>query len=266
LWETGKYPKRGVDVMAGHSKWANIKHRKARADAQRGRIFTKLAKQIIIAAKQGGPDPDANFKLRMAIQKARAENMPAESIQRAIKKATGEDTETNYEEIIYEGYGPEGVAILLEISTDNRNRTAAEIRHIFSRRGGSLGESGCVAWMFDQKGRIVVDLEKARIDEDTLMLKAAEAGAEDLEVEDGVATIICSPSDLETVQDALESEGIAIERSEVARIPKTTVQVDKEGAVKVLQLIEDLEENDDVSAVYANYEIPDEILEEIASR
>lgn len=252
--------------MAGHSKWANIKHKKARADAQRGRIFTKLAKEIIIAAKQGGPDPDANFKLRMAIQKARSENMPTDSIDRAIKKATGEDADTNYEEIVYEGYGPAGVAILLEISTDNRNRTAAEIRHIFSRRGGNLGESGCVAWMFDQKGRIEVDLQKAGLDEDTLMLKAVEAGAEDMEVDDGVATITCSPSELESVQNSLSSEGVVIESAEVARIPKTTVEVDSSNAAKVLQLIEDLEDSEDVSAVYANFEIPDEVLEQVASQ
>ncbi|MGB4475466.1 MAG: YebC/PmpR family DNA-binding transcriptional regulator, partial [Bacillota bacterium] len=207
--------------MAGHSKWANIRHKKARADAQRGRIFTKLAKEIIVAAKQGGPDPDVNFKLRMAIQKARSQNMPADNIERAIRRATGEEADTNYEELVYEGYGPAGVAILLEISTDNRNRTAAEIRHIFSRRGGSLGESGCVAWMFDQKGRIVVDLEKAGLDEDSLMLRAIESGAEDMEVDDGVATILCSPSELESVQNALSADGVVVDSAEVVRIPKT---------------------------------------------
>ncbi|HOB91733.1 MAG: YebC/PmpR family DNA-binding transcriptional regulator [Bacillota bacterium] len=251
--------------MAGHSKWANIRHKKARADAQRGRIFTKLAKEIIVAAKQGGPDPDVNFKLRMAIQKARSQNMPADNIERAIRRATGEEADTNYEELVYEGYGPAGVAILLEISTDNRNRTAAEIRHIFSRRGGSLGESGCVAWMFDQKGRIVVDLEKAGLDEDSLMLRAIESGAEDMEVDDGVATILCSPSELESVQNALSADGVVVDSAEVVRIPKTTVEVDGDNAPKVLQLIEDLEDNDDVSAVYANFEIADEVLEQLTS-
>ena len=250
--------------MAGHSKWANIKHKKAKADAQKGRIFTKLAKELIIAAKQGGPDPDANLKLRMAIQKARSENMPADSIQRTIKKATGEGGSTDYEEIVYEGYGPGGVAILLEISTDNRNRTAAEIRHTFSRRGGSLGESGCVAWMFDQKGRITVDLKKAGIDEDSLMLKALEAGAEDMETDDGVSTIQCSPSELEEVQSALAAGGVAVESAEVVRVPKTAVEVDA-GKRKLLRLIEELEENDDVSSVYANFEIADEVMERIAS-
>ena len=238
---------------------------KARADAQRGRIFTKLAKEIIVAAKQGGPDPDVNFQLRMAIQKARSQNMPADNIERAIRRATGEEADTNYEELVYEGYGPAGVAILLEISTDNRNRTAAEIRHIFSRRGGSLGESGCVAWMFDQKGRIVVDLEKAGLDEDSLMLRAIESGAEDMEVDDGVATILCSPSELESVQNALSADGGVVDRAEVVRIPKTTVEVDGDNAPKVLQLIEDLEDNDDVSAVYANFEIADEVLEQLTS-
>jgi YebC/PmpR family DNA-binding regulatory protein len=251
--------------MAGHSKWANIKHKKAKADAQKGRIFTKLAKELIIAAKQGGPDPDANFKLRMAIQKARSENMPADSIQRTIKKATGEGGSTDYEEIVYEGYGPGGVAILLEISTDNRNRTAAEIRHTFSRRGGSLGESGCVAWMFDQKGRITVDLKKAGIDEDSLMLKALEAGAEDMETDDGVSTILCNPSELEEVQSALAAGGVAVESAEVVRVPKTAVEVDAGNAEKLLRLIEELEENDDVSSVYANFEIADEVMERIAS-
>lgn len=251
--------------MAGHSKWANIRHKKARADAQRGRIFTKLAKEIIVAAKQGGPDPDVNFRLRMAIQKARSQNMPADNIERAIRRATGEEADTNYEELVYEGYGPAGVAILLEISTDNRNRTAAEIRHIFSRRGGSLGESGCVAWMFDQKGRIVVDLEKAGLDEDSLMLRAIESGAEDMEVDDGVATILCSPSELESVQNALSADGVVVDSAEVVRIPKTTVEVDGDNAPKVLQLIEDLEDNDDVSAVYANFEIADEVLEQLTS-
>lgn len=251
--------------MAGHSKWANIRHKKARADAQRGRIFTKLAKEIIVAAKQGGPDPDVNFKLRMAIQKARSQNMPADNIERAIRRATGEEADTNYEELVYEGYGPAGVAILLEISTDNRNRTAAEIRHIFSRRGGSLGESGCVAWMFDQKGRIVVDLEKAGLDEDSLMLRAIESGAEDMEVDDGVATILCSPSELESVQNALSADGVVVDSAEVVRIPKTIVEVDGDNAPKVLQLIEDLEDNDDVSAVYANFEIADEVLEQLTS-
>lgn len=251
--------------MAGHSKWANIRHKKARADAQRGRIFTKLAKEIIVAAKQGGPDPDVNFKLRMVIQKARSQNMPADNIERAIRRATGEEADTNYEELVYEGYGPAGVAILLEISTDNRNRTAAEIRHIFSRRGGSLGESGCVAWMFDQKGRIVVDLEKAGLDEDSLMLRAIESGAEDMEVDDGVATILCSPSELESVQNALSADGVVVDSAEVVRIPKTTVEVDGDNAPKVLQLIEDLEDNDDVSAVYANFEIADEVLEQLTS-
>lgn len=252
--------------MAGHSKWANIKHKKARADSERGRIFTKLAKEIIIAAKQGGPDPGANFKLRMAVQKARSENMPADSIQRAIKKAVGDGSTSIYEEIVYEGYGPEGVAILLEISTDNRNRTAAEIRHIFSRRGGNLGESGCVAWMFDQKGRITIDLKQSGLDEDTLMLKVAEAGAEDMEVDDGVATVTCDPSELESVQEALASQGVSVESAEMTRIPRTTVEVDGTNAAKILQLIEELEDNEDVSSVYANFEIPEEVLDELASQ
>ena len=246
--------------MAGHSKWANIKHRKAKADAGKGRLFTRLSREIIIAVKQGGPDPDANFKLKMSIQKARANNVPADSIARTIRKASGEESSEQYEELIYEGYAVGGVAVLVEAATDNRNRTASEVRYIFSKRGGSLGEAGCVAWMFQQKGKIVVELTE-ELDEDSLMALALDAGAEDIEVEGDTALVLTEPGELESVQTFMEENGVSIAESAVERIPQTTVEVGDSDAKRVMALIENLEENEDVTNVYANYEIQGELPE-----
>ncbi|MBZ4687997.1 MAG: hypothetical protein PWQ96_1945 [Clostridia bacterium] len=251
--------------MAGHSKWANIKHRKAKADAKKGKVFTKLAKEIMVAAKNGGGDPDSNIRLKSAIQKAKDENMPNDNIERAIKKGTGDIEGVNYEEVTYEGYGPDGVAIYLNILTDNRNRTAGEIRHIFSKNGGNLGESGCVAWMFEKKGYISLEMENCPLDEETLMLTAIEANAEDVSVEDGTAEIITSPEEYENVRNALISQGVEnFSVVEITMLPQNTVTLnDEKTASQMLRLMDALEEHDDVQAVYANYEIPDEVMEKI---
>lgn len=248
--------------MAGHSKWANIKHRKARMDAQKGKIFTKLAREIIVAAREGGGDPNANFRLRLAIQKARENNMPTENIQRAIQKGTGGLEGESYEQMNYEGYGPGGVAVFLEIMTDNRNRTAAEIRHLFSRHGGSLGETGCVAWMFSRKGYLVINEEAAKLDEDELILEALEAGGEDVTREGGSYNIITAPEDLEKVKEYFQNKGIPVESAEVTMLPQTTVKVeDPEEAGRILKLMEALEDHDDVQNVYANFDIDEKLME-----
>lgn len=250
--------------MAGHSKWANIKHKKAKMDEKKGKIFTKIGREIIVAVKQGGPDPDANPRLKAAIQKARENNMPNENIQRIIQKASGGVDSDNYEELVYEGYGPAGVAILLNIMTDNRNRTAGEIRHIFSKNGGSLGETGCVAWMFDTKGVINISLENASVDSEELTLLAIEAGAEDVAEEDGDLVIYTSVDDFEAVKEKLTSAGVNIRSAEITKIPKNTVVIDDlEQAQKVLKLMEALEDHDDVQAAYANFEIADTIAEQL---
>ncbi len=246
--------------MAGHSKWANIKHKKMREDARRGKIFTKVAREIIVAARLGGGDPESNPRLRRAIQKAKAVNMPKENIERAIKRGTGELEGVNYEEVIYEGYGPGGVAILVEAITDNRNRTVSEIRSIFTKNGGNLGEAGCVAWIFEKKGIIVVK----DVDEDTLMEAALEAGAEDVKEEEGSFQVITSAEELEGVRETLEAKGIKVESSEITYIPQNTVSVDGEKAEKLLKLLNALEGHDDVQNVYANFDMPDEILASIA--
>ncbi|NPV26512.1 MAG: YebC/PmpR family DNA-binding transcriptional regulator [Firmicutes bacterium] len=247
--------------MSGHSKWANIKHKKAKMDAQRGKLFTKIGRELIMAARAGGGDPNVNMRLKTAIQKAREANMPNENIMRAIQRGTGEIEGVNYEEVTYEGYGPAGVAILLNIATDNRNRTAAEIRHIFSRNGGSLGESGCVAWMFHRKGLLIVDLAENQKDEDELMLMCLEAGAEDIKVEDGEAEITTSPEDFEAVKEALAREGLKFSVAEVTMVPQTTVQLTNPDQVsQMLRLMEMLEDHDDVQNVYANFDIPDEMM------
>ena len=249
--------------MAGHSKWANIKHRKAKMDAQKGKIFTKLAKEISVAAREGGGDPAANYRLNAAIQKAKASNLPMDNIDRAIKKGTGELGSVNYEEVIYEGYGPEGAAVMCFILTDNRNRTAGEIRHTFSRRGGNLGESGCVSWIFEQKGLIVIECEDD-IDEDELLLAALESGAEDVDIAASAVEIQTSPEDLNKVKTGLEEAGYTLAMAEVSMLPKTTVTIDsEEKAEKMLRLIEELEDHEDVQDVYSNYNIPDEILEKV---
>lgn len=241
--------------MSGHSKWANIKHQKEKTDAQRGKAFTKITREIVVAAKQGGGDPKANMRLRMAIQKARSVNMPMENIQRAIKRALGETGSEAYEEAVYEGYGPGGGAIMLDILTDNRNRTAGEIRYLFSKFGGNLGEAGCVAWMFDTRGLIVVQRDGCSLSEDDLMMAALEAGAEDVQAAGDVYEILTEPGDLEKVQEALEAKGISILEAQVSRIPKTTVDLNAQDAARAARLVEALEDHDDVQNVYANFDV-----------
>jgi len=250
--------------VSGHSKWANIKHRKAKADAERGKMFTKVAREILVAARQGGPDPEANFRLRMAIERARAVNMPNDSIMRAIKRGAGESGTETYEEIVYEGYGPGGVAIMVEAMTDNRNRAASDIRHIFTRHGGNLGESGCVAWMFRKKGLLVVDLAESKMSEDDLMNLAVEAGAEDLKVDGSTVEITTDPADFEKVQKYLKDHGVAFTVAELTWLPQTTVRVTGKDARQVLSLTEELEDLDDVQQVHANFDIPDEEMEAAA--
>ncbi|MDD3073666.1 MAG: YebC/PmpR family DNA-binding transcriptional regulator [Eubacteriales bacterium] len=239
--------------MAGHSKWANIKHKKARQDASRGKIFTKITREILVAVRHGGADPDANIQLRMALNKARAANIPNDNINRAIARAVGSSESDNLEEINYEGYGPGGVAFLLDILTDNRNRTAGEIRYIFSRNGGNLGETGCVGWMFKRKGLILV--EEGAADEEELMLAALEAGAEDVRDVGQGWEIITLPENLEPVKDALEALGMVLADAEITMLPDTL----SEGPAQVLDLIDALEEHDDVQNVYTNWDMPEDL-------
>jgi len=249
--------------MAGHSKWANIKHRKAKADEKKAKIFTKIGRELMVAVRQGGPDPEANPRLKAVIQKAKSVNMPNENIMRHIQKATGGADNTNYEEVVYEGYGPGGVAILLEIMTDNRNRTAGEIRHLFSRNGGNLGESGCVAWMFQSKG--IINLELGDTDDpDTVVMEVIEAGAEDVSINDGLVEVVTSPEDFEKVRETLAGAGYKIQSAELTKVPQTTVQIsDPEQAKQLLRLMDLLEDHDDVQDVYANFDIPGELLEQV---
>ncbi|NLO90238.1 MAG: YebC/PmpR family DNA-binding transcriptional regulator [Clostridia bacterium] len=250
--------------MAGHSKWANIKRKKARMDEKKGKLFTKLAREISVAVKEGGADPALNPRLSAAIQKAKAANMPNENIERAIKKGSGGMDDVNYENVYYEGYGPGGAAVLCSALTDNRNRTAGEIRHIFTKRGGNLGESGCVSWMFEKKGQIIVDLKETEQDEDDVLMAAIDSGAEDVEAEDSVVEIITLPEDFKEVKDFLEEKGIKISSAEVTMVPQNTVVInDQETAEKMLQLIEDLEDLDDVQEVYSNYDIPEDLLKNL---
>ncbi len=242
--------------MAGHSKWANIKHRKAAQDAKRGQMFTKLARQITVAVKEGGPDPEMNFRLRLAIDKARSVNMPNDNIERAIARGVGGQDGDNYEEIVYEGYGPNGVAIMMDVLTDNRNRTAGDVRHVLSKYGGNLGESGCVAWMFNKKGLIVIEKNES-IDEDELMMAALEAGAEDIEAETDVFKIETDPSSFSEVKEALAEAGYEFLVAEVSMVPQNSVPISEEESDKMEKLIEALEELDDVQQVYTNYEITD---------
>jgi YebC/PmpR family DNA-binding regulatory protein len=244
--------------LSGHSKWSQIKRQKSAADARRGQMFTKLGREITVAVREGGPDPDANPRLRQAIQRARDASMPAETIERAIKRATGTSEGAALEEVIYEGYGPGGVAILVQALTDNRNRAVAEIRSVFTRAGGSLGESGCVAWLFEPRGVIVV--EGSGRDPDELGLLAIDAGAEDVRVEDGIIEVLTQPGDLEAVRAALEAHGVKVTSAETAMVPKTTIPLDERNAVATLRLMERLEELDDVQRVYTNLEISDAAL------
>src|SRR5436190_506390 len=242
--------------MSGHSKWATIKRKKGAADAKRGQLFTKLTREITVAAKEGGGDPEANFRLRLAVQKARAENMPSDNIQRAIQRGTGVgEGGANYEEIMYEGYGPHGVAFIVQTLTDNRNRTVAEVRSIFTKAGGSLGESNSVGWMFEPRGLIYIEPKKGE-DPDELSLAAIDAGAEDVSVDDdGQLEIVTQFQDLKHVQDAVTGSGMQVVNAERTMIPKTTVSLDEKGMEQILRLIERLEELDDVQTVYTNLDL-----------
>ena len=251
--------------VSGHSKWSTIKHKKGAADAKRGKLFTKLSKAIIVAAKEGGADPAANLSLQNAIEKAKSYSMPKDTIERAIARGAGTDADAAaYETIVYEGYGPDGVAVLVEALTDNRNRTASDVRHTFSKHGGNLGTTGAVAWLFERRGVVLVDAEGA--DEDELTLAAAEGGADDVERDGDVFQVSSAPEELTAVREAIEAAGIEIQSAELTMIPKTTVEVaDEASAKKLIRLIEALEDNDDVQDVSANFDIPEQVLEAVAS-
>lgn len=239
--------------MAGHSKWKNIQRRKNAQDAKRGKIFMKLAREIYVAAKNGGGNPDTNAALRLAIEKAKANNMPNENIERAIQKAVGGQSSENYEEITYEGYGPGGVAVMVHLLTDNKNRSAAEVRHAFTKNGGNLGENGCVSFMFDRKGLLII--ERGDLDEEEVMLHAIDAGAEEVETEDDAFVIYTEPENFEEVKNALEKHNYTFITSEITMIPQTTTTVSEEDKEKMLKLIDMLEDNDDVQEVYHNMEM-----------
>jgi YebC/PmpR family DNA-binding regulatory protein len=250
--------------MSGHSKWSSIKHKKGAADAKRGKLFSKLSRAIIVAAKEGGGDPDNNLALANAIEKARSYSMPKDNIDRAIAKGTGEGGDAAaFETVVYEGYAADGVAVLVEALTDNRNRTAADVRHAFSKNGGSLGTTGSVAYLFDRQGVVVVSADGA--DEDELMLAAADGGADDVSQDGDVYQVTCAPEALQAVREAVAAAGFTVESSDVAMLPKTTVEVaDEATARKVMRLIDALEDNDDVQEVYANFDIPEQVLEAVA--
>jgi YebC/PmpR family DNA-binding regulatory protein len=247
--------------MSGHSKWSTIKHKKAAADAKRGKIFTKLIKEITVAARMGGGDPSSNPRLRTAVLAAKSENMPKDKLERAIQKGIGGLEGVNYEEITYEGYGPGGAAIMVESLTDNKNRTVADIRHIFSKCAGNLGESGCVSYMFDKKGCIVI--EKAAVDEEKLMETALDAGAEDIREEDENFEVIMKPGDFEKVKSAIEISGIPFLVAEVTMLPQSTTILEGKEAEQMVRMMEMLEDCDDVQKVYTNADIPDEIMNAI---
>ncbi len=238
--------------MSGHSKWHNIQAKKGKADAARGKIFTKLGRELLIAVKEGGPDPVGNSKLKNVIAKCKAANMPNDTINNAIKKASSSNE--NYEEIIYEGYGPNGVAVIVEAATDNKNRTAADVRHAFDKSGGNLGTSGCVSYMFNKKGILVIEKEATSMDEEELMMLAIEAGAEDFQSLEEIYEIVTEPSDFTAVREKLEAEGLSFLEAEVQMVPTTTVALDEKGVEKMERLIERLEDLDDVSNIYHNWE------------
>jgi YebC/PmpR family DNA-binding regulatory protein len=248
--------------MSGHSKWSSIKHKKAAVDAKRGKIFTKIIREITVAARTGGDDVGSNPRLRTAIQAAKSVNMPGDNMERAIKKGTGELPGTTYEEISYEGYGVAGAAVMVEVMTDNKNRTVAEIRSIFTKAGGSLGENGCVAWMFDKKGLIIVP--KEAMGEDEIMDLALEAGADDFEAEGDEYEIKTDPSDFDDVRAALEEKGVAMESAEVTMVPQNTVTLSESEAKKMIKLMDALDDQDDVQKVYSNFDIPDEVMESLS--
>jgi YebC/PmpR family DNA-binding regulatory protein len=244
--------------MSGHSKWSKIKHQKGADDVKRGNLFTKLTREIIIAAREGGGDPGGNFRLRLAIQKARDSNMPMDNIDRAIKKGTGELEGGSLTEMVLEGYGPSGIAIMVNALSDNRNRTVQEVRSTFARHGGSLGESGCVSWLFDSRG--VININAENVDADELALTAIDAGAEDVQVESGIVEVYTKPEALEKVRATLEQKSVKIESSELQMVPKTLVKLDEKAAVQALKLLDRLEEIDDIQNVYSNADIPDSVL------
>ena len=250
--------------MSGHSKWSSIKHKKGAADAKRGKLFSKLSRAIIVAAREGGGDPTGNLALQNAIEKARSYSMPKDNIDRAIAKGAGTDADADaYETVVYEGYGPSGVAVLVEALTDNRNRTASDVRHLFAKNDGNLGAPGAVAWLFERTGLVLVDA--SGVDEDELMLAAAEGGAEDVERDESQFRITGAPEDLAGVREAVEAAGFTVDSAEVTMLPKTTVEVDDESAAKkIVRLMDALEENDDVQDVYANFDIPERVLETVA--
>ena len=246
--------------MSGHSKWAGIKHKKAAVDAKRGKLFSKLAKEMTVAARQGGGDVNSNANLRMVVDKAKAANMPYDNIERAIKKGTGELPGVTYEAVTYEGYGPKGIAVLVEVLTDNKNRSTAEVRTIFAKNGGNMAGQGSVQWMFKKKGFILV--KKEAVDEDTIMTAALEAGAEDMKAEGDMYEITTGITDFEKTKSAFEKSNIKIESAEITMVPSSTIKVEGSPARQVLSLVEALEDHDDVQNVYANFDIPDSIIME----
>lgn len=239
--------------MSGHSKWHNIQAKKGKADAARGKIFTKLGREILVAVKAGGPDPISNSKLKDVIAKCKANNMPNDTINNAIKKASGEGSNKVYEDVVYEGYGPNGVAVIVEASTDNRNRTAADVRHVFDKAGGNLGTSGCVSYMFSKKGIIVIDRTTTDMSEDDMMMLALDNGAEDFSADDECYEITTDPSDFSAVREALENAGLEFVEAEVGQIPANTIELDENGAEKMQRLIDNLDDLDDVMNVYHNW-------------
>jgi YebC/PmpR family DNA-binding regulatory protein len=251
--------------VSGHSKWSSIKHKKGAADAKRGKLFSKLSRAIIVAAKEGGPDPSGNLALQNAIEKARSYSMPKDNIERAIARGSGADSDAHaFETVVYEGYGPNGVAVIVEALTDNRNRTASDVRHAFDKHDGNLGTSGAVAWLFERRGLVVVPAEG--VDEDELTLAAAEGGADDVSLDGSVFEVVSAPEALTSVREAIETAGFSVESAELTMVPKTTVEVDDESsAKKIVRLMEQLEDNDDVQDVYANFDIPERVLEVVAS-
>ena len=251
--------------MSGHSKWSSIKHKKGAADAKRGKLFSKLSRAIIVAAREGGPDPAGNLALQNAIEKARSYSMPKDNIERAIAKGSGAGSEgAGFETVVYEGYGPEGVAVLVETLTDNRNRTASDVRHLFTKHGGNLGTSGAVAWQFERRGIVLVPADG--VDEEELLLVAAEAGADDVEADGSSFVVSAAPEALSAVREAIEGAGMTVDSSELSMVPKTTVAIaDEKIARQVMRLVDGLEESDDVQDVYANFDIPETVLEAVAS-
>lgn len=239
--------------MAGHSKWANIKHKKERSDAKRGKIFTKIGREIYVAVKQGGPDPENNSKLKDVIAKAKASNMPNDNINRSIKKAAGAASGEDYDEIIYEGYGPSGVAVIVETMTDNKNRTASDVRHVFDKYGGNMGTTGCVSYMFDKKGIIVIE-KKDGIDEDTIIMAALEAGAEDVTADEEFFEVVTSINDFSNTREEMEKQGFEFLEAQLKMIPQTTVTLDESSTMTFEKLIDALEDNDDVQNIYHNWD------------